>query len=101
VKKIAAWFRKWWWALVLGVLVLAGAFAALVFFYKKRQQGAIPSFINKAREKIVVAETDLLIEKERSKAESEYQKKKLKEIEEVKDDVERRSKLADYLDSIL
>jgi LPXTG-motif cell wall-anchored protein len=95
-----AWFKRWWWTLVLGLAVV-GVGLFFVFRRKKDKPPGESSFVSHARNKIREAETDALIAKARVKAKSEIDHEKLNVIDEIKDDDLRRRKLAEHLDGLL
>lgn len=94
-----AWLKKWWWTIVLGVAVV-GLFLWLIF-RKDKKTAAHSNLVQKAKSKIVEAETDALIEKTKAKVHQEEELKKLEEISRMEGGVERRKELADFLDKNL
>jgi len=97
---VTAWLKKWWWTLLLGVAAL-GALLWLIFRKKKPESQQAESFSTKARRKVVEAETDAKIAKLKTEAETEVKREALRQIEKIKDDEDRRTKLAAYLDDLL
>lgn len=59
------------------------------------------SFSARARREIVEAETTLEISKLKARVDTEAKEKRLKDIESIEDGVERRVKLARFLDELL
>jgi hypothetical protein len=97
---VKAWLKKWWWVLLL-ILAAVGGLVLFLIFRKEKQGGVVDSFSARARREIVEAETTLEIEKLKAKANTEAQENRLKEIEGIKDGVERRVRLAKMLDDML
>ncbi len=99
MSRFAAWIKKWWWMLLLG-LAVTGTLLWLIFRKGKPSQQT-ESFSTKARRKVVEAETDAKIAKLKTEAESGVKRERLRQIEKIKDDEDRRTKLAAYLDDLL
>ena len=88
--------------MVLGLGSVAAVIITIgVLFRKKKQPPPMQSFSNKAREKIVEAETDAKIAHLKADAEKKAEQAKLDEIGKIEDGRERRRRLADYLDENL
>ena len=99
--KLKAWLKKWWWMLLLG---LAAIGCALFFLFRKKKTVDVApteSFSSKARKKIVEAETDAIIARVKAEVESEKRLEELNKITEMDGGVERRKRLADFLDDNL
>lgn len=89
--------KKWWWAILLALLG-GVALAARVFFGKRDDTAATIKVISsEVQVKVTNADTEALIEKAKADTDSQEQKQKLTEIQQIQDGVERRKKLAALL----
>ncbi len=93
------WFKKWGWTLFLGLILIGGGIA--FFLLRKNGDPAKSNLAKKTREKIVNAETDALIEKNKVIARAKNKLDKLDKIEEMEDGVSKRKALADFINDVL
>lgn len=93
------WLKKWWWTIVAGVALVAG-FIFGGFLKGKKKDDDQPSFADMAKEEAAVIEEQINAEKAKAKAETEAQMAELTEIERMKNDEERRKKLAEFLEGL-
>lgn len=92
------WLKKYWWTIVAGVALVAGFIFGGMF--KKKEEGDPPSFADMAFEEAARIQEQIDAEKAKAKAETEEQLARLAEIEKMKNVVERRKRLAEFLEGL-
>ena len=93
------WFKKWGWTLFLGIILIGGGIA--FFLLRKKGDPAKSNLAKSAREEIVNAETDAIIDKTRAKARAKGKLDELEKIESMEDGVNKRKVLADFINGAL
>lgn len=93
------WFKKWGWVLFLTLIVVGGG---VLFFLIRRKKSVHQSDLaERARERIVEIETEILIERSKIEAQTDAELDALSKIEKMDEGIEKRKALADFLNEML
>ncbi len=98
MKSFGLWIRKYWWivvavgATVVG-FVLGGGF-------RKKRPDAGPSLADMANQEAEALQERIDVKKAAAKAKTDEKKEELKEIEVINNDVERRKRLAAFIEGL-
>jgi len=98
MKKAKLWLKKYWWIILAGVGAVMGF--AIRGIFRTKPKPDTPTFSEKAKNEADRLDLEIKIEKATVRAKSDIQKAELNNIMKIEDEVQKRKRLATFLQGL-